>query len=279
VLRIANSSSLLSSLFLESRCNAAVSKIKAEHGSNRSGSITPATLDLSSFKSVDDFTPPVQIDYLFLNAGFATPPARSLTVDGYETGLQTMHFSHFHLTQGLLASGGLSGGSRVVATSSAASQFGNFDRSLFEDKEGEGDLRGEVTKATNPMMMYGRAKLANLLYMKELYKRYESSGLTTCSCHIGAVATSIWDMPEIVSFLQPLVDWYVSKTMRTLEEGSRILLRCALDRKEVVGEGNYLDGMGFVRDAKWMSDNSKDDKLAKRLWEVSEMVVDKHVGE
>jgi len=112
--------------------------------------------------------------------------------------------------------------------------------------------------------------------MKELYARYGSSGLTTCSCHIGAVATSIWDMPEIVSFLQPFVDWYSGKTMRSLEEGSRTLMRCALDKKEAVGEGQYLDGMGNVRDEKWMSDNSKDDELAKKLWEVSEVVVKKN---
>ena len=92
-----------------------------------------------------------------------------------------------------------------------------------------------------------------------------------------AVATSIWDLPGAVRFLQPAVDWYVGKTMRTLEEGSRVLMRCALDSKEVVGEGQYLDGMGFVREDKWLSDNSKDEGLAKRLWEVSEIVVEKHL--
>ncbi|GMH54414.1 hypothetical protein TrRE_jg7072, partial [Triparma retinervis] len=262
-----------------SRCNAAVSKIKAEHGSDRSGSITPTALDLSSFKSVDAFTAPSRVDYLFLNAGFATPPSSTLTVDGYETGLQTMHFSHFHLTRNLLASGALSGSSRVVSTSSAASQFGRFDSSLFSSSSGEGDLRGEVTAGgPNPMAMYGRAKLANLLHMKELHRRAGAgSGMATCSCHIGAVATSIWDLPGAVRFLQPAVDWYVGKTMRTLEEGSRVLMRCALDSKEVVGEGQYLDGMGFVREDKWLSDNSKDEGLAKRLWEVSEIVVEKHL--
>ena len=114
-------------------------------------------------------------------------------------------------------------------------------------------------------MMYSRAKLANILSSRELYAR---EGIGSCSCHIGAVASKIWDVDPAI---QPAVDFYADAAMRTIEQGSRIMLRCAFDNK--VRDGAYLDGMGYVRTDEKLTGETINKKLAEKLWSVSEDLV------
>lgn len=91
--------------------------------------------------------------------------------------------------------------------------------------------------------------------------------------HVGAVATSIWDSGSKI--LQPIIDRYTSNTMRSLEEGSRVVFRCILE--DSLENGVYLDGMGIeIGDSKKNFNISgthiMDDKLASRLWEVSKKI-------
>jgi len=231
-------------------------------------------LDLSDIESIKRFTGSVefgQVDYLFNNAGFAVKPSTGVThtiQQHLEVGLGSMHFGHFYLTMDLIESGKIKeGSSRVIMTSSAAGQFewatgGRFHKSILAG-DGEGDLKGEIT-AVSSFNFYGRAKLANTLFSRELYERHRVEG---CSAHVGAVATNIWAFGGGV---QVLVDAYVRMTMRSIEEGSRVLWKCALSDDKIVVGGAYMDAGGGVRGESLLSGPSVDDELQKALWSVSE---------
>ena len=73
--------------------------------------------------------------------------------------------------------------------------------------------------------------------------------------------------------MQWLVNQYTTLTWRDLEEGRRTILKCALSKaNDIVKSGAYLDGMGSIVPDQLLHPPSRDDKLAARLWEVSEMV-------
>jgi len=122
---------------------------------------------------------------------------------------------------------------------------------------------------------YSRAKLANVIFGRSLVREH---GIPACSMHVGAVATSIWDVPRIAvgdfdagTVLQAGVDMYTRFIMRNLEQGSRGMIRCALD--ETTGGGVYLDGGGNAKgdgQLAVIAPSMVDEKLRVRLEEVSE---------
>eukprot|EP00948_MAST-09A_sp_MAST-9A-sp1_P000381 g381.t1 len=252
---------------------------------------TLVPLDLSSFASINKFADNFlskynRLDILFANAGFATAPSngKHLTSEGFELGLGVMHFGHFLLYKRLetiLDTTSNNGQDvRVVVTSSAASQApdifkgmgANFDPSIYNSPPG--DLRGEITKTTNGARMYPRSKLANVLFARQL--QMLKPNLTTCSCHVGAVATAIWhgrtgkkpredensswredensswredensSLSKVLSkFTHNLISFYTQTVMRDIEQGQRIILKCGLSKDDtILFKGAYLDGMG-----------------------------------
>ena len=105
-----------------------------------------------------------------------------------------------------------------------------------------------------------RSKLANVLFARRL-QQLEST-ITTCSCHVGCVDTNIWAAGG--PFVQSIIDHYTKTTMRTIEEGTRTMLKCALSKSPSIVRGAaYLDGMGVVVDEKSLHPPSKNDTLAK----------------
>ena len=119
-----------------------------------------------------------RIDVLANNAGGLMGP-RTLTVDGFEQTLQVNHLAPFLLTH-LLMEPLLAARARVIATSSVAARlFGHLDLA---------DLGNE--RAYSARAAYGDSKLANVLFTRELHRRFHGDGLTTAAFHPGVVATN-----------------------------------------------------------------------------------------
>jgi NAD(P)-dependent dehydrogenase (short-subunit alcohol dehydrogenase family) len=117
------------------------------------------------------------VDVLVNNAGGIFGD-RARTVDGFEKTLQVNHLAPFLLTN-LLMPALLAGDASVINTSSAAARlFGNID---LEDLNN--DRRFSANKA------YGDSKLANVLFTKELHRRFHADGLSAAAFHPGPVAT------------------------------------------------------------------------------------------
>jgi NAD(P)-dependent dehydrogenase (short-subunit alcohol dehydrogenase family) len=118
-----------------------------------------------------------RIDVLANNAG-GIMGDRVLTKDGFELTFQVNHLAGFLLTH-LLMPALIAGRARVVQTSSIAAQrYGHLDLD---------DLQNERGYA--PQRAYGNAKLENILFTRELHRRYHDQGLSAAAFHPGIVAT------------------------------------------------------------------------------------------
>jgi len=118
-----------------------------------------------------------RIDVLANNAG-GVMGDRTLTVDGFETTLQVNHLAPFLLTA-LLNERLVSSRATVIATASVANRlYGHIDLD---------DLGNE--RAYSPNKAYGDAKLANILFTRELDRRYGDAGISAASFHPGVVRT------------------------------------------------------------------------------------------
>ena len=123
-----------------------------------------------------------RLDILCNNAGLMTLPfARSR--DGFEMIFGTNHLGHFAFTGLLLDVIRKTPGARVVTLSSVAHRNGRLPLD---------DLNWEREPYSKPGA-YGRSKLANLLFVLELQRRLQRSGIDAISvaAHPGYAATNI----------------------------------------------------------------------------------------
>ena len=119
-----------------------------------------------------------RIDVLANNAGgmFSGP---TVTQDGFEKTFQVNHLAPYLLTH-LLIDKLIGSRSAVVNTSSIGARlFGHIDLEDLNNWAG-----------FSPSKAYGDAKLANILFTKELHERFHGRGLSSVAFHPGNVATN-----------------------------------------------------------------------------------------
>ena len=119
-----------------------------------------------------------RIDVLANNAG-GIMGKREITVDGFEKTLQVNHQAPFLLTNLLLGILTKSGAKVINTASVGARIFGHIE---LDDLDNH--------KKYSPNKAYGDSKLANILFTKELHRRYHDQGLDTAAFHPGNVATN-----------------------------------------------------------------------------------------
>src|SRR5277367_947504 len=118
-----------------------------------------------------------RIDVLINNAG-ALFSDRRVTSEGLELTFALNHMAYFVLTEALREKLVASAPARIVSTSSTAHHGMNLD---FSDLES--------AKSYNGLRVYGRSKLANILFTRELARRLAGTEVTANCLHPGAVAT------------------------------------------------------------------------------------------
>lgn len=213
-------------------------------------------LDLTDLKDVarfsDEFNAQnVALDVLINNAGVMTPPYE-LTKDGFELQLGTNHLGHFALTGHLLKSLLKSESPRVVVVASLAA--------LFAPKHHhEKDI--DFTKSESsysPFRTYAESKLANLLFMRELGRRYPK--IVSVAAHPGASSTNL--QRHHYSFAQVL--------SQSAENGALPTLRAVCEGTS--GEFYGPRGIGWAGYPKSVSipHAAKDDAYALKMWQASE---------
>ena len=221
-------------------------------------------LDLASFSSVKRASETVlasndRLDVLINNAGvMATPPG--LTEDGYENQFGTNHMGHALLTKLLMpllrkTAGENSSDVRIVNLTSGGERLAPKGGFLPE-------------KCTTDMAdyhsytRYGQSKLANVLFTKELAKRYPT--ITSTAVHPGRVRTNLlngfFEDISLTSVFQHTIDYFI---MMPVEKGALTQLWTAVGTKEKVKSGAYYSPIGKEGGESGLA---KDVKLAERLW-------------
>ena len=120
-----------------------------------------------------------RIDVLVNNAGLISPQFQ-LSVDGYELTFAVNHLAPFLLTNLLLERIVSSAPARIVTVASYAHRGATLDLATVARPPDWGSLRA-----------YGRSKLCNILFTRELAARLEGKGVVACCLHPGLVATAI----------------------------------------------------------------------------------------
>ncbi|KAK3745047.1 hypothetical protein RRG08_037662 [Elysia crispata] len=227
----------------------------------RNDQIVVKELDLGSLESVQKFAKNFnqtesRLDILVNNAGVMACP-KSFTKDGLEMQIGINHFGHFLLTNLLLDKLKASSPSRIVIVSSVGHSFGKIN---FEDLNSE--------KSYGEVAAYGQSKLANILHAVELTNRLKGTGVTANSLHPGAVNTELSRHARQKGWMNMILQ--VGKPFfLTPEQGAQTSLRLALDKSLDQVSGKYFADLK----EKTPSDRAKNQADAKRLWEVSEAII------
>jgi NAD(P)-dependent dehydrogenase (short-subunit alcohol dehydrogenase family) len=244
----------------EARGSDARTEIRTRSGSDE---VEVMPLDLARFASVRDFAKRWgdehdQLDVLVNNAGLILNSRRQ-TDDGYEMTFQVNHLGPFLLTQLLRDQLVAGDDARVVNVASDA--HSSARRGLdFDDLQSTRHYRG--------FRVYGKTKLANILFTRELARRWAGTGVTANAVHPGFVASSFGrdgDTGRFGALLFPLLKPFALSP----EQGARTQVYVA-SAPELAG----ITGGYWVKSAPATpSAAAQDDAAAARLWQVSEELV------
>jgi len=183
---------------------------------------------------------------------------RTCSKNGYEETFAVNHLAHFLLTnelEDLLVAGAPS---RVVNVSSSTHQRPKsirWDDLMFEKK-----WRG--------FWAYSHSKLANVLFSNELARRWKSLGVTSNALHPGNVRSRI---TRNNAFLNLLHRSPIARVLILSEvDGAKTSVHVATSPELEGVTGRYFDKAKEVPSNPACSDEA----AGKRLWEVSQQLVD-----
>jgi len=192
-----------------------------------------------------------RIDVLINNAGNVFGK-RELTGDGLERTFATNHVAYFLLTQALRERLIAAAPARIVMTASAAHKGRSLD---FDDLQ--------FAKGYRPQSAYGRSKLCNILFTRELARRLAGTGVTANCLHPGFVRTNLGQRGGgVFGGLVRLAMLFAGSP----ERGARTIVYLAGSPEVAQVSGGYF---ADCRPAT-PSAQAQDDSAAARLWNETE---------
>jgi len=191
-----------------------------------------------------------RIDVLINNAG-AMFAARRVTEDGLERTFALNHMAYFVVTAGLRERLTASAGARIVNTASDAHRGAVLDFDNLQSEKGFG-----------AMQAYGRSKLCNILFTRELARRLHGTGVTANCLHPGFVATRFGDQSGgLISHMVWLAKYFAIPPT----EGAKTVVYLASSPEADGVSGKYF----YKCRATTLSAAAEDDQAASALWERS----------
>jgi len=195
-----------------------------------------------------------RVDVLINNAGslFLT---RQVTTDGLERTFAINHMAYFVVTHALRERLAASAPARIVSTASRAHRgrvldFGNL----------------QLAKGYSIMQAYGRSKLANVLFTRELARRLAGTGVTANCIHPGFVATGLGQRPG--GLFGAVVGFYF-RFAGPPEPAADTIVAVATSPELEGVTGKYFVPVGTEVEP---SAAARDDATALRLWQESERI-------
>lgn len=194
-----------------------------------------------------------RLDVLVNNAGLFSPHYR-LSADGFELTFAVNHLAPFLLTNLLLDRLKASAPARIVTVASEAHRRNRIDV-------------GDLTRPRDWTMMraYGRSKLCNVLFTRELASRLDRDEVVATCLHPGVVATGIGQRGGLTE-----LGWRVLKPfMISPEKGAETPVFLA-----TVPDAKFFHGGYVIRKVLTQPDPAAlDSDLARRLWKESARLV------
>lgn len=247
------------------RGEAAVAEVRRRYPA---ADVSLALADLASLAEVRGLAAGIRsrhdrLHVLVNNAG-AYNTTRSTTRDGFETTFAVNHLAHFLLTRELLPLLRASVPARIINVSSNAHRIGrlNLDEPYAPRRYGG-------------MRAYGTSKLANILFTYELARRLDGTGVTANAVHPGSVATGF--AQNNGPFMRGAFHVFhvVGRPFfLTPAQGADTVVYLASSPDLDTVSGTYW----VKRRATRSSAASYDEEAARRLWELSERLVEQALG-
>ena len=200
----------------------------------------------------------LKLDAIIANAGIMALPKLEKAF-GYELQFFTNHIGHFILVTGLLEQ--LTDEGRVVMLTSSAHTMAPKGGIEFDNLTGD--------KGYGAWKMYGQSKMANLLFAKELARRFEGTKKTANAVHPGVIRTNLSRHMNPVG--NAVFGVFGSLFQKSVPQGTATEVYVAASPKAAGITGKYW---ADVNVAKPRSD-AEDAAVAKKLWDVSEEIVAK----
>jgi WW domain-containing oxidoreductase len=202
----------------------------------------------------------IKLDAIICNAGIMALPKLE-KAHGYELQFFTNHIGHFILVTGLLEQ--LTENGRVVMVSSDAHSSAPKGGIWFDNLDG--------SKGYSSWWSYGQSKIANLLFAKELARRFTGTQKTANALHPGVIRTNLArNMNPIARAALSLVFGTVGRiALKSVPQGAATEVYVAASPTLANVSGEYFANSNL---AKPRSD-ANDEALAKKLWDVSEKIV------
>ena len=237
------------------RMDAARRLLTDRSGSNRIGI---AVADFSRLDEVRRLAEEIlaahdRVDVLVNNAGLFSPQYR-LSADGFELTFAVNHLAPFLLTNLLLDRLKASAVSRIVTVASEAHRGNRIDTDYLARP-----------RDWTMMRAYGRSKLCNILFTRELASRLDPGQVIATCLHPGVVATGFGQRGGLVG-----LGWRLAKPfMLSPEQGAETSVFLA-----TVPDPNPFHGGYVIRKALSQPDAPALDRgLARRLWDESSRLV------
>lgn len=191
-----------------------------------------------------------KIDVLVNNAG-AMFNSRQVTEDGLERTFALNHMAYFVMTNILLDRLKATPGARIVSTASDAHRGNKLN---FDDLQSARGYSGYA--------VYGRSKLMNILFNRELARHLAGTGVTANCLHPGFVATRFGnESGGAFSFAIKAAKNFAL----TPEQGAETMIWLASSDEVANVSGGYF----VKRKQATPSKEARNDADAKRLWDES----------
>ena len=191
-----------------------------------------------------------RIDVPINNAGAAFG-TRQVTEDGLGRNFALNHMAYFVLTAGLRERLAAAPTARIINTASSAHTAAVLDFDDLQSEKGYGTIKA-----------YGRSKLCNILFTRELARRLRATAMTANCLHPGFVATRFADESGgPLSYLTRVAKLFAISPARGAD--TIIYLASAPDVAQTTGQYFYRR-----RPAK-TSAAAQDDRAASTLWQRS----------
>jgi len=226
------------------------------------GTFTPIACELADVGSIRSAITAIEaldvkLDAILANAGIMALPELEKAY-GWELQLFTNHIGHFILVTGLESR--LAPAGRVVITSSDAHKAAPRGGIDFDNLRGERGYSG--------WKFYGQSKIANILFAKELSRRFAGTERKANALHPGVIQTNLGR-----SMLNPVTNFIFGLgtplVMKSIAEGAATQCYLAAHPDAARFSGEYFRDCNPGEPRA----EARDPELAKRLWDKSEEIV------